>query len=63
MHLFKRIFTKCPHTNKRMVNGDEIIDTIRVFRKPMIARVRCRDCGKTLHNVDLTDTPSYNIAS
>lgn len=63
MCLLKLIFTRCHHKNTRIIYGDEILNTIRAFRKPMIARIRCVDCGKALYDVDMTDQPNYDIAS
>lgn len=45
------IFERCVHANVRCIHGDEINSTIRAWRKPTLARVRCRDCGRALYDV------------
>lgn len=45
-----RLFTRCEHKNVRCIHGDEIISTVRAWRRPTLARVRCLDCGKALYN-------------
>lgn len=62
MQLLKKIFKRCPHDNKRMIYGDEINQTIHIFRKPTIARVRCTDCGRALYKVGPTSTPDHQVS-
>lgn len=39
----------CKHEHVRCIHGDEINNTMRVWRTPSYARVRCLDCGRALY--------------
>lgn len=61
-----KFFKKCKHERTLCIHGDAAIDsTLRAWRHPSFARVRCADCGKPLYHLDLpeicTDTnePHY----
>lgn len=48
------MFGRCKHLHVRCIHGDEVLTTIRAWRKPAVARVRCKDCGKNLYGRKLT---------
>lgn len=48
-----RWFKRCKHPLVVCLHGDMILQTIRPWRNPVIARVRCGDCGKTLYDREL----------
>lgn len=47
-------FGRCDHENTRGIYGDEIVSTIRAWRNPALARVRCLNCGRALYGRPLS---------